>query len=75
MRYVIHETKGKVVLFTTSNWSRRTMMALRKMLKEKVIPVEKENLYSHMLNINGRMAAGGGWEKFLNGVTYSYTVT
>lgn len=48
---------GRVVLFTTSNWSRRTVLALKKMLKEKGIPVEKEYFYAHMLNINGRMAA------------------
>ena len=30
-------TVGKVVLFTTSNWSRRTVLALKKMLKRKGI--------------------------------------
>lgn len=31
-------TVGRVVLFTTSNWSRRTVLALRKLLREKGIP-------------------------------------
>ena len=44
---------GKVVLFTTSNWSRRTVYALRKLLTEKGIAVEQEHFYAHMLNISG----------------------
>lgn len=46
---------GKVVLFTTSNWSRRTVYALRKLLTEKGIAVEQEHFYAHMLNISGRL--------------------
>lgn len=48
---------GKVVLFTTSNWSRRTVYALRKLLRDKAIPVEEEHFYAHMLNISGRVDA------------------
>ena len=48
---------GKVVLFTTSNWSRRTVLALKKMLKEKDISVDEEYFYAHMLNIKGRVEA------------------
>ena len=48
---------GKVVLFTTSNWSRRTVMALKKLFKENGIPVEDAYLYAHMLNISGRTEA------------------
>ncbi|MBQ4512718.1 MAG: hypothetical protein II969_06975 [Anaerolineaceae bacterium] len=48
---------GKVVLFTTSNWSRRTVYALRKILKERNIPVDPEHFYAHMLNIKGRAEA------------------
>ena len=48
---------GKVVLFTTSNWSRRTVLALKKMLKEKGIPVEDDYFYAHMLHIKGRVDA------------------
>ena len=44
---------GKVVLFTTSNWSRRTVLALKKLLKEKGIPVADEYFYAHMLHIKG----------------------
>lgn len=48
---------GKVVLFTTSNWSRRTVLALKKLLKEKGIPVADEYFYAHMLHIKGRIEA------------------
>ena len=46
---------GRVVLFTTSNWSRRTVRALRKMLAEKGIPVEKCYFYAHMTRIKARI--------------------
>ena len=46
---------GRVVLFTTSNWSRRTVRALRKMLAEKGIPVEKRYFYAHMTRIRERI--------------------
>ena len=45
---------GRAVLFTTSNWSRRTVRALRKMLMEKGIPVEKRYFYAHMTRIKAR---------------------
>lgn len=48
---------GKVALFTTSNWSRRTVLALRKQLREKGISVADEYFYAHMLHINGRIEA------------------
>ena len=48
---------GRVILFTTSNWSRRTVLALKKFLKEKGIPVDANYFYAHMLNINGRVDA------------------
>ncbi|MBQ9327728.1 MAG: hypothetical protein IJ225_04245 [Solobacterium sp.] len=51
------ELVGKVVLFTTSNWSRRTVLALKKELKKKGIPVEEDYFYAHMLHINGRVQA------------------
>lgn len=51
------ELVGKVILFTTSNWSRRTVLALKKLLREKHIPVEDEYFYAHMLNISGRTEA------------------
>jgi len=47
----------KVVLFTTSNWSRRTVLALRKILQNKGIPVEDDYFYAHMLHIKGRTEA------------------
>lgn len=48
---------GRVVLFTTSNWSRRAVLALKKMLKEKGIPVADDYFYAHMLHIKGRVGA------------------
>ena len=48
---------GRVILFTTSNWSRRTVLALKKMLKAKGIPVADEYFYAHMLHIKGRVDA------------------
>ena len=51
------EQVGKVILFTTSNWSRRTVLALRKLLNAKGISVENEYFYAHMLHIKGRVHA------------------
>lgn len=48
---------GQVVLFTTSNWSRRTILALKKLLREKNIRVEEDYFYAHMLHIKGRLDA------------------
>ena len=39
---------GSVLLFTTSNWSRRTVLALKKLLTEKGISVDADNFYAHM---------------------------
>ena len=41
-----------VALFTTSNWSRRTVKALKKIFKEKNIKVYANYLYVHMLRVN-----------------------
>ena len=46
----------EVYLFTTSNWSRRTVLALKKLLKEKSIKVNDDFFYAHMLNIEGRLS-------------------
>ena len=51
-----NEKVGNVVLFTTSNWSRRTVKGLRKILTVKDIKVDDEYFYAHMLNINGRIS-------------------
>ncbi len=45
------ENVKAVALFTTSNWSRRTVKALKKILKEKNIEVYDEYLYVHMLTV------------------------
>lgn len=57
--YATKLTKDKVkevYLFTTSNWSRRTVLALKKMLKEKNIKVNDRFFYAHMLNIDGKLS-------------------
>lgn len=45
---------GRVVLFTTSNWSRRTVIALKKRLKAKGILVEDDYFYAHMTRVKAR---------------------
>lgn len=45
------ENVKAVALFTTSNWSRRTVRALKKILKEKGIKVFDDYLYVHMLKV------------------------
>lgn len=45
----------RVVLFTTSNWSRRTVRSLKKILTNNGIEVDEEYFYAHMLNINNRI--------------------
>ena len=45
------ENVKAVALFTTSNWSRRTVRALKKILREKDIYVYDDYLYVHMLKV------------------------
>jgi flavodoxin len=45
------ENVKAVALFTTSNWSRRTVRALKKILNEKEIKVYDNYLYIHMLKV------------------------
>lgn len=49
------ELVDKVILFTTSNWSRRTVRSLKKILSNKGIEVDDEYFYAHMLNIPNRI--------------------
>ena len=58
---------GRVVLFTTSNWSRRTVRALRKILTEKGIPVDREYFYAHMTRIKARTDAASEFAKRIIG--------
>ena len=58
---------GRVVLFTTSNWSRRTVRALRKILTEKGIPVDREYFYAHMTRIKARTDAAREFAKRMIG--------
>lgn len=48
---------GMVILFATSNWSRRTVLALKKILRDKGIIVTDDYFYAHMLNIGNRTEA------------------
>ena len=48
---LIKDNVMAVALFTTSNWSRRTVRALKKILKEKGIKVYDKYLYVHMLKV------------------------
>ena len=47
----------RIVLFTTSNWSRRTVLALKKIFRGKGITVSEDYFYAHMLNIDGKIDA------------------
>ena len=51
------EMAGRVVLFTTSNWSRRTVTALKRLLREKGIAVDDAYFYAHSLRIQARTEA------------------
>ncbi len=46
---------GQVVLFTTSNWSRRTIFALKRILRCKKIKVRSQYFYSHMTKTEKNM--------------------
>lgn len=48
---------SKVVLFTTSNFSKRTVNSLKKMLKEKGITVVDEYFYASAFRISARVDA------------------
>ena len=59
----------RVVLFTTSNWSRRTVKALKKILENKEIKVDNKYFYSHMLRIKkGTLRAKNFAKKYLEEV-------
>lgn len=47
------ENVKAVALFTTSNWSRRTVLSIRKTLLEKGVTVLPGHLYVHMLAVDG----------------------
>ena len=49
------EMVSRAVLFTTSNWSKRTVTALKSILRAKGITVCDEYFYAHMLNIDGKL--------------------
>ncbi len=43
------------MLFTTSNWSRRTVRSLKKILTNNGIEVDDDYFYAHMLKIESRI--------------------
>ncbi len=49
------EMVDRVVLFTTSNWSKRTVKALMKIFKEKGIAVEEEFFYAQMFKVQKKV--------------------
>ena len=51
------EMIGTVVLFTTSNWSRRTAIGLRDILEKNGVSVAPGHFYAHMTQIEQRKAA------------------
>ncbi len=53
-RQITADKVGRVVLFSTSNWSKRTVKALKKMLTEKGILVEKDYFYAQMFRVKAR---------------------
>ena len=48
------EKAGTVVLFSTSNWSRRTLKALRKLLSAKGIRVLNEEFYAQAAGVDNK---------------------
>ncbi len=46
---------SQAALFTTSNWSRRTVRSLKKILKAKGIPVYDDYFYAHMLSVDKKL--------------------
>ena len=48
---------GRAVLFTTSNWSRRTVRALKKILRQKGIQVDDKYFYANMTRVKARADA------------------
>lgn len=45
-----------VVLFTTSNWSRRTVLALKRILKGKGIKVADESFYAQASKVDEKLS-------------------
>jgi len=54
---------ARAVLFTTSNWSRRTVRALKNMLRAKGIPVDDKYFYAHMTRVKARTGAAKKFAK------------
>ena len=50
------ETVGKVVLFTTANWSRRTVLTLKKMLQKKGIAVDERTFFAKAADVETKTA-------------------
>lgn len=46
----------KVVLFTTSNWSKRTVLALKRIIKSRGIEVADESFYAQASNVESKIS-------------------
>ena len=46
----------QVVLFTTANWSHRTILALKKLLRKKSIAVAEETFFAQAARIDSRIS-------------------
>ena len=57
------ENVKAVALFTTSNWSRRTVRALKKNLRKKNIKVFDDYLYVHMLRVKKSKAKASAFAR------------
>lgn len=58
---------GGIVLFTTSNWSKRTVNALRKLFENKGIHVEEDYFYAQAFKVDSMIRSAQDFGKrFLN---------
>jgi len=60
------ENVEKVVLFTTSNWSKRTVAALRRTLKSKGIKVADDSFYAQASKVESMLSEA---EEFGKGIS------
>ncbi len=65
---ILPEKVGRVVLFSSSNWSKRTVVTLRKMFLEKGIKVDNEYFWAQMLKVKDRIEDAKDFGKRLSSV-------
>ena len=66
---------SKVVLFTTSNWSKRTVLALKKILKAKGNPIKKALSSSVILQIIRHLMVWSSYQILLQGQAISWNLS